>query len=92
MPRHVFENSEQLKQWCEEFVKEGYYIVYTTAENEIILEPKRSTRPQRYGYLKSVNAEKLAVEIAEEYNIPYIKLESYEWDLDKSPGVRVSVE
>lgn len=54
MPRQVFDDVQELEKWCKEFVKRGQYTVYTTSDNELILEPRKSTRPQRFVYIKTV--------------------------------------
>jgi len=91
MPRQVFDDVQELEKWCKEFVKRGQYTVYTTSDNELILEPRKSTRPQRYAYFKSVKVEELAKLFSETYEIPYFKVERYEWDLDKGIGIRTTI-
>lgn len=95
MPRAIFVEGEELLKWCGEFVKGGNYIMYLTGKNELILEPRRSTRPLRYAYLKEVSkesADKLVVKIHEKFGIPFMLVSSYEWDVEKSVGVKVRVE
>ena len=87
MPRHIFDTEERFKEWCEEFVKTGFYCVYVTNDNEIILEPRRSTRPSRFGYYKTQKAEEIGQKIAKQYSIPYFKVERYEWDTERPVGV-----
>jgi len=92
MPRIVFDSADELKEWCKLFVKDNKYTGYITEENELILEPQKSTRPIRYAYIKCKKAKELAEELKDKYNIPVIKIKSYEWDTEKYPGIKVLVE
>lgn len=91
MPRIVFDSFEELEKWCKEFVKKGSHTVYTTGSNELIVEPRRSTRPLRYAYFTSIKAVEFAKTISEQYEIPYFHLERYEWDLDKNVGIQTTI-
>lgn len=85
MPRQIFDSFEELKKWCEVFVEKGKYVGYTTASDELILEPRKSTRPQRYAYLKHIKVKLFAKELSDRYDIPFFCLERYEWDVERSP-------
>lgn len=88
MPRIVFGSQEALIKWCEVFVKEGNYTAYLTSMGELILEPRRSTRPRRYVYFTQKDAPTVAKMISEEYTIPLFKIVRYEWDASRLPGAR----
>ena len=90
MPRIVFDSFEELKKWCDEFIKEKSHTIYTTENDELIVEPRRSTRPSRYGYFKSIKVKEFAKTLSEKHEIPYFHLKSYEWDTEKSPGIKMS--
>lgn len=92
MPRIVFCSEEQLENWCKEFVDTGKYVIYLTEYNEVILEPLKSTRPLRFGYFKGLKGEKLATKLQELHQIPLFRVRDYEWDLEKSPGIKVAIE
>ena len=85
MPRIVFEDFEELKKWCKEFVEKGKYTGYTTASDELILEPRKSTRPSRFAYFRSIKVKEYAKTLSEIYGIPFFYLERYEWDVERSP-------
>jgi hypothetical protein len=85
MPRQVFGSYDELKKWCEEFVEQGKYVIYTTSADELILEPRKSTRPQRFGYFISIKVKVYAKELSERCNIPHFELERYEWDVERTP-------
>lgn len=94
LPRIVFENYDQLFAWAQEFLKPDprKYVIYMALDNEIILEPRKSTRPIRYGYLKSMEAVSPVKKMAEDFNVSVFNCKDYEWDLTKAPGVKVVVE
>ena len=85
MPRIIFDSFEELKKWCKEFVEKGKYTGYTTASDELILKPRKSTRPQRYAYLKSIKVREYAKKLSAIYDIPFFYLETYEWDVERNP-------
>ena len=89
MPRHVSKNKEQLMKWCEEIVVKGESHRVFSTNNAVILEPKKSTSPRRYGYLKTTKANEIAKEISEKFELVHIELEAYEWDTEKSPGIKM---
>lgn len=97
MPRKVFESLEDLREWMKTRVAPDKYIVnVTTRRKEVIVEPTKSTRPMIYGYYKcdEEELEKFMEFLSDIKSLGYsvIKLKAYEWDVDKSPGVRVAVE
>ena len=97
MPRKVFESLEDLREWIKTWVTPDRYAVnVTTREREVIVEPTKSTRPVIYGYYKCSEEElekfKEFLKGIRSLGYSVIKLKSYEWDVDKSPGVRVAVE
>jgi len=96
MPLSVCKTEEQFKRWCEEVVEKDRYRIYvTTEENEIILEPKRTTKPLKYCYYKAesiAKAMELAKEISDKYNLPVIEISRMSWDLEKGPAIKIPIE
>lgn len=91
MPRIVFGSEKELISWCEVFVKEGNYTAYLTSSGELILEPRRSTRPIRYVHFTQKNASTVAKTIADAYSMPLFKIIRYAWDATRMPGTKTSV-
>ena len=92
MPVAVFGNIEQLRLWCKDTVSPDRYRVLSTDENEVILEPTKTSRPLKFGYLQSSDAEKLAEDIAKEFSIVHIHLKAYRWDDERGPFVKIFAE
>ena len=93
MPISICTTKEQVEKWSTELIREGKYIVYLTSENEVILEPLRSTRPLRYCYYKGSStddAKKIAEAISKTYNLPLIQVEGVTWDIEKGPWIKVT--
>jgi len=82
-------------KWADEFVRGRVYVVIVTDEHEVILEPRKSTRPLDFGYVKldsAEGAEKLAQELENKYTIKRIEETSLAWDTEKPPWVKIPVE
>jgi hypothetical protein len=82
-------------EWTEEYVKAKDYALIVTDENEIILEPRKSTRPLDFGYIniKNTNAIKTLAGMLEKlYGLKRIEVKSLGWDVEKPPWVKVPVE
>lgn len=92
MPRIIFTNPEQLIEWVKAFCSADKYVGYTTAEKELIIEPIKSTRPLRYAYYKGEDTDEIAKKLSEKYQMKVFQIKNYEWDMEKSVGVRVAVE
>ena len=88
----VFDNIEQLKMWCGDTVVEGRFRIISTDEGEIIVEPTKTSKPLKYGYLKIAEAEKRAEEISKEFNIKHIHISAYRWNDERGPFVKVPIE
>jgi hypothetical protein len=104
MPIHVLKVEKDEKggwifdmvlEWVHEYVKGRDYAVLVTDENEIILEPRKSTRPLDYGYVcldDSAAVRELAEKIARTYNLPLLEIQYFRWDIERPPSVKVPIE
>jgi hypothetical protein len=100
MPLSVCKTEEQVKKWCEAILKkEGSYYIYCTEDNEVILEPAKSTRPLRYCYIKLTPTEQskeparaLAESIGATYGQPVVEISRMSWDIERSPYIRAPTE
>ena len=104
MPIHVLKIEKDEKgnwlfdkvfDWTDEYIKGKDYALLITDEYEIILEPRKSTRPLDFAYINIKNAEvirKLADELANRYGLKIIEIKSLGWDIEKPPWVKVPVE
>jgi len=92
MPIAVCENEDELIEWCREFVETGKYRVFSTRENEIILEPIKTSKPIRFAYYQTERAEELAKQIAKNFGIKHLTLKAYRWNIERAPSVKVAVE
>ena len=95
MPISICTTKEQVEKWAKELIREGKYIIYLTAEDEVILEPLRSTRPLKYCYYKgasSEDAKNLASSISKTYNLSIIEVDRISWDIEKGPYIRMPIE
>ena len=99
MPRKVFESISDLKEWAKLFATPDRYIVnLTIRDQEIIIEPKKSTRPLTYCYYKigSGNEEQKKLDEFLKYlkdeKFSIVRLKSYDWDTERYPGVRMRME
>lgn len=52
MPRIVVTSNIQMEEFMDRFVTPQSHTAYLTAQNEVVLEPLRSTAPLRYLYYK----------------------------------------
>jgi predicted transcriptional regulator len=103
MPIHVLKaekdekgnwNFDKVIAWTDEYVQGKDYTLLVTDENEIIIEPRKSTRPLDFGYvcIKDASAIKtLAKQLATRYGLPVLEIKSLGWDTEKSPYVKVPV-
>jgi len=92
MPIAVCASEEELIEWCKELGIKGRYRVITTKENEVILEPIKTSKPIRFAYLETEKAKELAEKIANDYNIKHLTLKAYRWNIERAPSVKVAVE
>jgi len=93
MPRLFFDKEEEFVRWARA-QKDGYYYIFLTRKKEIILFPKRSTRPIMVGYYKakdSKNAEEIVKKLMEEKQWDLYNLSNLEWDIERPPGVEVVI-
>jgi hypothetical protein len=104
MPIHVLKvekdetgkyNFSKVFDWTEEYVRGKDYALLVTDEFEIILEPRKSTRPLDFAYIniKDANAlQALIKELSNKYGLKVIEIKSLGWDIEKPPWVKVPVE
>ena len=92
MPIAVFQDLGQLKKWCEDTVSPDRFRVLSTDEDEIILEPTKTSRPLKFGYLQISKAQEFAESLAKEFGLKHIHLKAYRWMEDRGPFVKVAPE
>jgi len=92
MPIAVCGSEGELIEWCREFVEAGKYRVISTEENEVILEPVKTSKPIRFAYYQTEKARELAGKIAEDFGVKHLKLQAYRWNIERSPAVKVAIE
>ena len=104
MPIHVLKAEKDEKgnydfskiyAWANEYVRGRDYAILLTDENEVILEPRKSTRPLDYGYISlddSRSARNLAESLASKYGLPLLEIQYFRWDIEKPPSVKVPIE
>jgi len=103
MPTHVLKvekkedkwDFSKVFQWAEEYIRGRYYALLITDENEIIIEPRRSTRPLDFGYISIQDRkalEELASELERRYGLTRIEIKSIGWDTERAPWVKVPAE
>jgi len=93
MPRAICENKDQLTKWCEIFIGEkgkDKYVIISTNQNEIIIEPRKSTKPLDFAYMQVANGniKEIVNEIVQKYGIKHLHVKRLEWDLEKPPGIK----
>ena len=72
-----------------------FSLVVLTGDGEVVLIPKKSTRPIMVAYIKfsdSQEAEKSVREIVESMKWDLYHVLRIEWDVEKKPGVEVVIE
>jgi len=104
MPTHILKiekdtsgkwNFEKVLAWTEEYVRGKDYALLVTDEYEIILEPRKSTRPLDFAYvcIKDAKAiQDLTKELSNRYGLKVIEIKSLGWDTERAPWVKVPVE
>jgi len=78
--------------WTDEFCKGKVYTIIVTDDYEVILEPRKSTRPLDFGYVRldsADNAMKLAHELESRYKFKIVEDESFSWDTERPPWVKI---
>jgi len=92
IPISICSTKGQVEKWAKAIVHEGKFIIYLTLNNEVVVEPLRSTRPLRYCYYKGSDfndAKKVAESISKAYNLSIVEVSSMSWDNEKGPWVKV---
>lgn len=90
VPRVEFNTEAELKDWWEGMTKPSKYVVYTTETSEIILEPKTSTSPVRFGYYRAMTSDAFQRVIGQLKEAGYrvFACKNYEWKSDMIMSVR----
>lgn len=94
MVRHIFDETQEFIDWISENVTKEKYKAYQTKEKEIILVPKKSTRPLEYAYMKFSEQKDLESVIKKltSKGLRVWSLKAEEWDDQKPVGIRPSPE
>jgi hypothetical protein len=90
MTRAVFESVDEFKKWVTDNVNPEKYKAFFTSYNEIILVPRKSTKPIEYGYIQISDAEimkKTREWLVNNYIKFYYDVKAYEWMDEKPPLV-----
>lgn len=93
MPRSICGDTSEFFQWLGVFADPDHYVIVHTYDNELIADPRKTTKPLRYAYFKTSekNAESCVKELIKRGFI-VLKQKRYEWDTEKPVGVRVIIE
>ncbi|MEM4534989.1 MAG: hypothetical protein QW764_02975 [Desulfurococcaceae archaeon] len=92
MPIAVCKNDEELLAWLEDTVSSGRFRVIVTDENEVIIEPTKTSKPLKFAYLQTSNPESVAREIGERFNLKVLHLKAYRWNEERGPFVKIPIE
>lgn len=86
--RLIFEKFENFKEWLVSIGESlpSRYVAFVTDENEVIIVPKKSTRPIIYGYLQTSEIEKV-MELLNKLGIRVFEVTRVEWDETKPVGI-----
>ena len=88
MPRLIFSDANELINWLKNH-DPTRFDVYVTPENELILIPRKSTRPLLYIYFAGddTDIKKVMDYLVDRYGyFPYYKVERVEWKEDTPIG------
>jgi hypothetical protein len=88
-------NFSKVFVWTDEYVKGRDYALLVTDENEIILEPRKSTRPLDFGYVNIKDSQalnELVKELERRYALTRIEIKMIGWDTERAPWVKVPAE
>lgn len=103
MPIHVLKVKKDEKgwdfsgvfEWISEYAALKDYMLLVTDENELIIEPRKSTRPLNYGYVHIDDAKairELAKQLASSFGLPLLEIQYFRWDIEKPPSVKIPIE
>lgn len=87
--RLVFKDVKEFERWIKDMATSEKHVVYRSEVNEILIVPKRSTRPVTYAYIKVVDANtiKNVVGSLESSGFKVYDVKSIEWADDRSVGL-----
>lgn len=92
MGRLEFSKLKSLLRWAEiNTAPEKHYAIHTTERDEIILQPKKSTRPVEYAYYSGRDSEK-GVDELQKIGFDVFEMKRYAWKADSPVGSRVEGE
>lgn len=85
----IFAQTEEFKNWVEANVTSTKYECYITDENEILLVPRRSTRPVKYAYYKASSKEEgeSIKKGLEAMGLNIFRVKEVEWAEDRAIGL-----
>jgi len=90
MPILEFDSLSSLEEWVAKFTTPERYMVIVTSDEEVVLQPTKTSRPIIYGYYKGQAQRVLKALEALGYRILHVK--SFTWDIERAPGTRIIVE
>jgi len=84
-----FSNPDQFKRWYESCAYAEKYIVFVTADKEIIMRPTKSTNTYDYGYYEATTKEKFdtILKELEESRYSIFNIKAIHWDKEKFQNV-----
>jgi hypothetical protein len=94
MARLIFEDEKNLREWISNHITPDRYEAYLTTEyNELIIYPRKATRPTTYVYFttKPEVLKSLEDDLTTR-GVRVYKIARMEWDDTKAIGVRVPIE
>jgi deoxyadenosine/deoxycytidine kinase len=94
MPRLIFDDEKSLKEWISTHITPDRFEAYFTTEyNELIIYPRKATRPTTYVYFTAkLEILKSLIDDLTVRGIPIYKIARMEWDTEKAIGIKVPVE
>lgn len=84
MPILEFSVGSELLKWSESFASPDRYVVIVTGDGEVILHPRKTSKPIVYAYCKEgVSQTLLSSLIDRDFTIVDVK--HYYWDTERTP-------
>ena len=92
MPRLIFDNILEFKNWVGLYCKGGKYLAYKLLDdNSITCIPRVSTSPIMIAYfeLQTIEDFKDVEKMLLEKFIPLFKIKTIEWNIDRGIGIKM---
>lgn len=83
MPRVEFDNKKQADPWIKEFATPKSHYGLHTHKNELILVPRKSTRPVVYARIVHIRGEDI-VKLREVYKLLIVECRDWEWSAERA--------